>query len=581
MMPQSEKRAPFLLVLGIAFAATVLPSCNSNPGPDAISSRKPAAVAWSCTSTCHNATLSPDPLTTNGTGTAGKHVKHVTFLGLDCDRCHLNYGISGTHMNGTLDTENPAINIVSFDFVNPVGFWTNDAGPGTGDCSSLACHGTEVPPWYGAWTRPDCFVCHYAPIRIRRQITSTGGDFGQNINKVSHHVTGAADPSSNQCLVCHEMSVHGAGTVQVKHADTGAVIAATSNANVETFCLSCHDTNGANTNMGPFADGSTLGAVPYKASVQISTQWNKSYGHRQKGLTCLGNGNPNTGCHQNGHGSGNVGILSLNMTLPLPDRFEDNHFQLCFTCHASYPTVAKEVSFGVRRGGNYDNPYGPFRLAGPSTLTFNDAANTITRDTGSFITDRFIIGNEVVTDAADLANRGAFLIADVTASTLTVTTLLGGDPALVDTSEASKTVTTQSPLYYIPAIQTRFRDQCGGNPLDPPYKDDNCFWWGIPQANLHWFHIGMTAWGYRDNNLSPSGVSCTTCHSVHGTNSQWGMTHDELGYQHNLGLGTDEYGTMSSQLPYTADLFPINCTFACHRGDWWGTTSNWFEPPNE
>ncbi|HWR73370.1 MAG TPA: hypothetical protein VN604_09380, partial [Nitrospirota bacterium] len=324
----------------------------------------------------------------------------------------------------------------------------------------------------------------------------------------------------------------------------------------------------------------TYNTTGYKASSEIETQWNKTNGHRQKGLTCLGNGNPNTGCHLNGHGSGNIGILASNMTLPLPDRFEENDFQLCFVCHASYATtVSKEIVFGVQMGGNYDNAYGPFRSAGPATLTFNDAANTITRDTGSFIADRFLIGNDVRTDATDIPNQGSFTIAAVTSSTLTVTTLAGGDPALVDTTEANLTVDTQSPFYYIPAIQTRFRDQCGGNPLDPPYKDDNCFWWGIPKSNLHWFHIGIQAGRYRD--AMASGINCTTCHSVHGTDSQWGMTHDELGYQHNIGVGTDEYGTMSSQLPYTADLFPMNCTMACHDGTWWGTTSNWFEPANE
>lgn len=167
--------------------------------------------------------------------------------------------------------------------------------------------------------------------------------------------------SSTACLVCHEMTQHLCGSVRLKDADTGAVYVYDPNnpASAENFCLSCHDSNGANGNMSPFADGATLGVIPYMTGKDITTYWQKTYGHKQKGLTCLGNGNPDTGCHSNGHGSDNVGLLSKNMTLPELDGYwyssaEEYKYTLCFSCHQNYPRITKEAMLGYRLGGNYD-----------------------------------------------------------------------------------------------------------------------------------------------------------------------------------------------------------------------------------
>jgi predicted CxxxxCH...CXXCH cytochrome family protein len=172
---------------------------------------------------------------------------------------------------------------------------------------------------------------------------------------ISHSITNA------DCLVCHEVSQHPGGAVRLKDADTGAIYVynPASPASAENFCLSCHDTNGANGNMAPFSDGKSLGVAPYKAGTGIRTSWAKTFGHKQQGLTCLGNGNPNTGCHSNGHGAENVGMLSKSMALPLlSDSWysaaDEGSFQACFSCHQSYPRVAKEAILGYRLGGNYD-----------------------------------------------------------------------------------------------------------------------------------------------------------------------------------------------------------------------------------
>ncbi len=55
---------------------------------------------------------------------------------------------------------------------------------------------------------------------------------------------------------------------------------------------------------------------------------------------------------------------------------------------------------------------------GSATLTFSNSASTITRPTGSFITDGFVVGNYITTTAS--VNTGPFTITVVAALTLTV-----------------------------------------------------------------------------------------------------------------------------------------------------------------
>ncbi len=113
--------------------------------------------------------------------------------------------------------------------------------------------------------------------------------------------------------------------------------------------------------MSPFSDGATIGNRPFMASKDLKTDWQKTYGHKQKGLTCLGDGSPNTGCHSNGHGSDYSGLLARNMkfTTPVGAPFEYNDYKLCFDCHQNYPAVTKEVVLGYKQGGNYDYYYAP------------------------------------------------------------------------------------------------------------------------------------------------------------------------------------------------------------------------------
>lgn len=76
--------------------------------------------------------------------------------------------------------------------------------------------------------------------------------------------------------------------------------------------------------------------------------------------------------------------------------------------------------------------------SGAVSLTFSVAAKTITRTSGSFITDGFVVGNKVTTDAA--LNPGPFTITNVTALVITVS------EAVANEGPVTKTVTSDDEL---------------------------------------------------------------------------------------------------------------------------------------
>ncbi len=462
--------------------------------------------------TCHASSYSSvlDPVLTNGSGVAGKHVRHVSTFGFSCAKCHQNYTDRSSHASGALDTPDPATLLVYFDATNSAGTWTGDIGQESGSCALTDCHAAQTPEWYGtAGAAPSpCVICHVNAMGTRRPVLGPNGDFGANAAMRSHHVTRGPgnDPLTDQCLACHDQSNHMGGTVLLRNADTGTAIAysSTNPSSAEPFCLSCHDTNGATatftsggTPTSPFIDGSVMGQTPYRASAEINTHWNKTFGHRQKGLTCLGNGSPNTGCHPNGHGSGFVGILARNLALPSAKTHwyavvDEPDYDLCFTCHASYAQVSKEAILGMRAGGNY---------------------------------------------ATDLSYFGAV------------------------------------PAYTLPNIQTLFRDVDLGT-TGKSYDDPSPF--SSPHENLHMYHLQIgPAWNYRGS--IASSIVCLSCHSVHGSNTQWGWVHDELLFNH-FSAGADQYGMIGVALNQLG-FYPTSCTFNCH--DLLDTTHSWYEPSGE
>jgi hypothetical protein len=147
-------------------------------------------------------------------------------------------------------------------------------------------------------------------------------------------------------------------------------------AGLEPFCLSCHDNNGAAATFAsggapanPLNDGSVLGVPPYPYATRIAGSWAKSYGHGPNGnhisggkLTCLGTGQPGTGCHGNNgkinaHGSASQVLAAQPFKYDNSDVYAAADFALCFNCHANYPGFTKEDILGVKLNGILDWEY--------------------------------------------------------------------------------------------------------------------------------------------------------------------------------------------------------------------------------
>ncbi len=478
---------------------------------------------------CHTGTL--DPIATNGAGLSGKHSLHVGSSNIPCIKCHAAYPDAPGHMNAAFDTGNASLSLVSFDAANPSGTWTNDTGPQTGSCASLACHNNQTVDWYttASWTMPPaCSTCHGSIVGTRRQVLGAAGDF----NKESHHVISYASRTSeiivdNDCRVCHNMANHTSGTVRLAHKDNALVVIyqPANPASLESFCLSCHDSNGANGNMSPFTGGNTLGAGRNVAGNKIAGYWNSAFTtHKSRGLTCAGTGSPNTGCHGNNrsinmHGSSSRGLLSQNMTNPINPTaaYNYNDYRLCFDCHASYPAVTKEVVLGLRIGRNYD-----VILSLPPYPAFNLPATP----------------------------------------------------------------------YYTAGIQSQFRDQFTGS--GKPYDDINALipYTFMPLHNLHllgsyqesplidpspnWF-----TWNYRGDAARAGRITCIACHNVHGTNSPVRSTFDQLQLTRQTGVGADRSVSLPSSAATQSVIqsYPMNCSKDCHGIA--GSTSYWYSPANE
>ncbi|MFC1671205.1 CxxxxCH/CxxCH domain-containing protein [Spirochaetota bacterium] len=130
-------------------------------------------TASGCAS-CHVSGNSIDPVTSNGSGSDGKHVGHVQNYGMDCETCHSGYKLQDTHFNGVYGKEVTS-SIIFFNAANQSTSWNNI----TTTCSNVNCHGDG--DWYDS-NSADCTFCHSV---------SSGG----------HNVHLAKDPA---CENCHD-----------------------------------------------------------------------------------------------------------------------------------------------------------------------------------------------------------------------------------------------------------------------------------------------------------------------------------------------------------------------------------------
>jgi hypothetical protein len=556
----------------LAFALVAAAACGSTPGPDAIT--VPNNISGSACLVCHGSTdpnsAIPNPLLTNGTGTYGKHLRHVGSLGFTCTTCHYQYPLDinslstpSTHMNGSVDGFSKTGNrIVFFGASNPTGSFHNATAGGAatrnGSCWNMSCHNTNVN-WYGpsSWpsstsnnppdttvTPTDCRVCHGLAVGTRRQVLATGSAAGAggDFKQLSHHVITYATPTTetisvpNDCYVCHNMSSHMSGSVRLANKTDGSVVAydPSTPSSLEPFCLSCHNTNGVTTDATgtkPFSDGNVLGAGLNVMGNKIATAWNSANPtHRNNGLTCLGTGLNNTGCHGNsatgtinGHGSASRGLLASNLTATIDPNaaYSYSNYQLCLDCHANNQFTAAYI-LGYKLGGLYDR----------------------------------------------LPTIDVERINLVTAGSPTIQSGFRKRSIL-----SALTYSTSYPSYWSRTWQQYAREDWGWGTNG---TDGTTY---VPLHNMHLFgnqpDIGVNngiqwfTWKYRGQNGQIGRITCISCHNVHGTANNVRNTFDELQLTRGIGLATgngtnDLYTTMPHAAKAVMTNSPTNCLVACH-----------------
>ena len=183
-----------------------------------------------------------------------------------------------------------------------------------------------------------CTICHAKAQGSRRKIVGTGADF----STTSHHVKGTIKDAD--CVVCHDVSGHQYGKVQLKDPDGSAKVYSYSSSDpssVEGFCLGCHDSDGAKGDKTPFSDNVTVPDVKgtgknlWAGSAHDSIKFSKN---GNKPISCLGDGKT-TGCHANGHGVNKTKMLAGSASTI--DTF-------CYGCHTD--GVIKNHALSNRKG---------------------------------------------------------------------------------------------------------------------------------------------------------------------------------------------------------------------------------------
>lgn len=338
-----SRHQPLTLLLSVSFLCFL--GCSSGNGSDALPLRELSPVTPNCASRCHSpsSSTSPDPLTTNGTGAAGKHSTHVAVRGFGCSECHFGYKDAASHMNGRLDTSDFAVTVVIFDTnTNPGGAWSNDSGPQTGSCSALVCHGPNTLTWYGAGGAiTNCTIaCHAQDSVVSPDPLRTNGT-GSTGKHVSH-----VQIRDIACQTCHSNY-----TSQYTHSngnlDTG---------NSSVFVVSFDATNPG----GLWSNDTGTGTGRCSATTCHGSDvlnWYEPGG--ESGGSCT------TTCHSPGSTTGSPDPLTTNGS-GLTGRHVThvtNRGFACTKCHLNYMHQATHINGQLDTG------------TAATTITFFDATN--------------------------------------------------------------------------------------------------------------------------------------------------------------------------------------------------------------
>lgn len=249
-----------------------------------------------------------------------------------CVTCHINDNRPGSI---TAMSHSGGLNHLSGDYTGQ-------------DCITCHPHDGDGDPATPDGFMPvggSCVECHKQAQGSRRQIVDSNGDgtgTGGDFKRSSHHLAGATIPTDDDCKVCHEQSRHMQGKVRLYNADDLATVYtdAANPAEYESFCISCHDGDGARRLATPLQPFSSAGSPP----AVDPTTWNAA-AHNTSGSvgSCVN-------CHDNGHGSNKLKLLAPWNTTSDGDADDPMKEQerFCYECHAGSPaTVDIQAQFAL------------------------------------------------------------------------------------------------------------------------------------------------------------------------------------------------------------------------------------------
>jgi predicted CXXCH cytochrome family protein len=226
-----------------------------------------------------------------------------------------------------------------------------------------------------------CTGCHATaqddgdgtPPTGRRQIVGAGGDFSL---ASAHHASGT--PIDDDCVVCHEQTQHKDDVVRLYNVDNTSTVYALDGtgdlAEIEAFCLACHDADGAGGATQPFSDNQTPPLID-------STAWAAASHLTAAGQSCFD-------CHDNGHGSNKRKLLApWNATSDGdPDDPLQEEERFCYACHDSDGPAGTDILSVFSPGTRWvvsGNPAGSGYLANPDTYILNDRHDIALTDQGT------------------------------------------------------------------------------------------------------------------------------------------------------------------------------------------------------
>jgi hypothetical protein len=211
--------------------------------------------------------------------------------------------------------------------------------------------------------RGSCVGCHATPQGSRRAIVGASGDFVRSSHHLSSTVTDA------DCILCHDQSEHMNGKVRLFNVDSptaaGAYVLDGTNdsSDYESFCLSCHDSNGAKGDNSPFSDNVNMAGT----ALQLDTT---SWSNASHNTSNLGFGGSCVDCHDNGHGSNKTNLLApynATSTGPTDDPMNQEEY-FCYSCHKSGGAATTDIMT------NYTRPtrWTQLGVNGTNNLNLND-----------------------------------------------------------------------------------------------------------------------------------------------------------------------------------------------------------------